>query len=203
MLVFVLAAPAEYFIDPAGSQEARDFFMNLKWWGGGLGPIVVGLAILFSSRVAKPDPVAARGLNMSIFLFGLGGLISLTLQGQDTRVPAHYHGVIGAVTLGFMTYALKETARAGWLSVPEKWQMIQVTLYGVGQSVFAAGLFIGGLAGLPRKTFGAAQELDSVLKKAGMGIMGVGGLLAVAGGVMFVVFMLKSFYPGEKDAGKV
>ena len=200
MMVFVLSAPVEYFMDPAGSQEARDFFMELKRYGAGLGPVLAGGAAVWAARVATPDPVAARGLYMSIFLFGLGGLISLTLQGQDTRVPAHYHGVIGAVTLGFMAYALKETGKAGWLATSQKWQIRQVTLYGVGQSVFATGLYVGGLAGLPRKTFGAAQELDSVLKKAGMGIMGVGGLLAVAGGIMFVVFMLRSFYPGGKDA---
>ena len=199
MIAFVLVAPFAYFTNPADSHEARIFFLELKRWGAGIGAIAVGAAAVFATRTGGADPVASRGLGLSIFLFGLGGAISLTLQGSDTRVPAHYHGVIGAVTLGFMTYALKATTLAGWLTVKEKWQKAQVTLYGLGQSLFVAGLFIGGLAGLPRKTFGAAQELDSVLKKTGMGVMGIGGLLAVSGGVMFIIFMLRAFFSKGED----
>jgi len=201
MILFVLVAPFAYFMNPADSHEARMFFLELKRWGAGIGAIAVGAAAVFAARVGGADPVASRGLSLSIFLYGLGGLIALTLQGSDTRVPAHYHGVIGAVTLAFMTYALKVTTLAGWMPVKEKWQKRQVTFYGLGQSLFVTGLFIGGLAGLPRKTFGAAQELDSVLKKTGMGVMGIGTILAVSGGVMFIIFMLRAFFSkGKNDA---
>ncbi|MDH4184730.1 MAG: hypothetical protein OEV92_10935 [Nitrospinota bacterium] len=223
MILFALAAPVEYFIHPADSQESRDFFTDYKRLGAGIGPLVVGLAAVMTARRGGLHPVAARGIYLSFLLFTLGALISLTLQGTgrllpdwlakvipawllsftqqapDTRTPAHYHGIIGAVTLGFMTYALRATGQAGWLRVSQRWQMAQVTLYGAGQTVFVTGLFIGGLAKLPRKTFGAAQELDTILKKVGMGVMGVGGLLAVAGGVMFVVFMLKAFFSRAGD----
>jgi hypothetical protein len=37
-----------------------------------------------------------------------------------------------------------------------------------------------------------AQGLDSPLKKIAMGVYGVGGALAVLGGVLFIVLMLRA-----------
>lgn len=190
----VLFAPFIYFQFPALSPENRQVFLELKRWGLAAGPIFAGAWALYSLKGGGGGPVR-RGLALSLFLFALGGLISLTIHGSDTRVPAHYHGVIGAVTLANMTLALAVTRDAGWLKVREGWMTMQATMYGVGQSLFAIGLFIGGLAGLPRKTFGAAQELDTALKYTGMGVMGIGGLMAVLGGAAFVVFMIRAFWP--------
>ena len=50
---------------------------------------------------------------------------------------------------------------------------------------------MAGAAGVPRKTMGAAaQGLDSTLKKVAMGVYGLGGALAVLGGVLFIWLML-------------
>jgi len=201
MAILAMFSPIEYFIDPVISVESRKFFLNLKWWGAGIGPAILGLSIILFSDKGGVEPEYRRGLAFSIGLFALGGLIALTLSGSDTRVPAHYHGVIGAVTLGFMAFALSVVVDNGWLQVRSKWLKAQVTVYGAGQALFVSGLFIGGLAGLPRKTFGAAQKLDSALKITGMTVMGVGGLLAVTGGVIFVVLMLKAFL--RKDEGSL
>ncbi len=197
MTAFVLFAPVEYFIEPISTMENRWFFLNLKRWGTALGPIVLGVMILVGIRGINIDMVARRGLYLSITLFYLGGLIALTIHGSDTRVPAHYHGVIGAVTLCFMALAIITATDNGWLDVGEKWQKAQLTLYGAGQTLFVTGLFIGGMGGLPRKTFGAAQKLDSAIKYTGMSVMGIGGLLAVSGGVIFVVFMLRALWGGR------
>lgn len=200
MAVFAMIAPLEYLSDPIMSMENRKFFLNLKWWGAGIGPIILGLSIVRFLGKVDSDPIYRRGLTFSLGLFALGGLIALTLSGSDTRVPAHYHGVIGAVTLGFMAFALASVVDNGWLKIKSKWIKAQLTLYGAGQALFVSGLFIGGLAGLPRKTFGAAQQLDSVLKTVGMGVMGIGGLLAVTGGIFFVVFMLKALLGKDESA---
>jgi heme/copper-type cytochrome/quinol oxidase subunit 1 len=98
-----------------------------------------------------------------------------------------------------MAFALTSMVENGRLSIRPKWLSAQLTLYGAGQAMFVSGLFIGGYAGLQRKTFGAAQRLDTMIKLTGMTVMGIGGLLAVAGGVLFVVFMLKAFLGREKD----
>ncbi len=197
MALFTISAPVQYFKAPLLTVEHRQLFTSLKSWGVATGPIVMGALILIR-KFSKNSPVSSRGLYLSIWLFGLGGAMALMIQGSDTRVPAHYHGVIGAVTLSFMAYALVHTAENGWLNISEKWQKIQLTLYGVGQTLFVIGLFVGGSEGLPRKTFGTAQNLDSALKVTGMSVMGIGGLLAVAGGVMFILFMLKALFGKEK-----
>jgi type IV secretory pathway VirB2 component (pilin) len=52
-------------------------------------------------------------------------------------------------------------------------------------------MFIAGAQGVPRKTAGSAQGLDSVLKKIAMTMTGSGGVIAVIGGVIFIWIVLK------------
>lgn len=190
--LFILSAPLSYVVQSYDTPELRDFFSVMKKWGLSFGPIVLGVAILAGRKEMQNDRVARRGLLLSLLLVAMGGAIGVTLTGSDTRVPGHYHGAIGGVTLAFMTLGLVAVSDNGWLLVKEKWRIFQLSLYGIGQSLFVVGLFIGGLRGLPRKTFGAAQTLDDTLKYIGMSVMGIGGLLAVTSGVIFVVFMLKA-----------
>ncbi len=198
--LFIISAPLQYFIYDHDSVELRSLFTSLKGWGLSFGPIILGAAIFVKRKNLSENPVASRGLFLSMFLFALGGAIALTLSGSDTRVPAHYHGVIGGVTLCFMTLAQLAVTENGWLTVSEKWKKIQITLYGMGQSLFVIGLYIGGTRGAQRKTFGTSQQLDDAMKYFGMSVMGIGGLMAVTSGVFFVIFMLKSFNAGRKKA---
>jgi hypothetical protein len=59
-------------------------------------------------------------------------------------------------------------------------------LLGGGQLIHSLGLYVAGLEGVVRKTAGAAQELDTVTKYAFMAVQGVGGIIAVVGGVIFI-----------------
>ncbi len=189
MTGFVLIAPTQYFINPVSSYEHRHFFTLLKGWGISIGPIVLGIAAIKLRKKMKADPVARQGLYLSIMLFAMGGTIALTIQGSDTRVPAHYHGVIGGVTICYMTIGLTSMLDNGWFSSSSKWLKRQVTLYGVGQAVFVVGMFTGGTLGLARKTYGQAQVLDTIEKVFSMGVMGIGGFMAIAGGELFVILM--------------
>jgi hypothetical protein len=45
-----------------------------------------------------------------------------------------------------------------------------------------------------RKTAGAAQGLDSLAQVAGMGLMGLGGLVAIISGVIFLVIIIRSTF---------
>ena len=97
-LIFTLIAPFSYLFMEIYSSESRKFFLEIKRWGTALGPVAVGLRAHLSALKNNTGSPAGRGLALSITLFALGGLIALTIHGSDTRVPAHYHGVIGAVT---------------------------------------------------------------------------------------------------------
>jgi hypothetical protein len=63
----------------------------------------------------------------------------------------------------------------------------------VGQLLHIGGLAASGALGIQRKTAGAAQGLDSLAAKLSMGVMGIGGLLAVIGGILFVLVVIGAF----------
>jgi hypothetical protein len=75
-------------------------------------------------------------------------------------------------------------------------------LYGAGQGLHSLGLFLAGSAGVARKTAGADQALDSAWKMASMGVMGLGGLIAVIGGVMFVILAGRDAWGSDIDKNK-
>ena len=60
------------------------------------------------------------------------------------------------------------------------------------------GLAWSGGYGVQRKTAGAAQGLDSLAQKAGMGLMGLGGLVAIIGGTLFLVIVLMAIFKKGK-----
>ena len=66
----------------------------------------------------------------------------------------------------------------------------QPWVYGGGQFLHIVGLVWSGGYGVQRKVAGAAQVLRTPQETAGMALMGIGGLVAVAGGVLFLVIVL-------------
>jgi len=74
---------------------------------------------------------------------------------------------------------------------------IQPLVYGAGQVLHISGLALSGALGVQRKTAGAAQGLEGLGAKLTMGVMGIGGLLAVIGGILFVWIMCRAFWLGK------
>jgi hypothetical protein len=62
----------------------------------------------------------------------------------------------------------------------------------MGQLLHIVGLVWSGGYGVQRKVAGAEQVLRSAGEIAGMGLMGLGGLLAIAGGLLFVVVVARA-----------
>jgi heme/copper-type cytochrome/quinol oxidase subunit 1 len=76
---------------------------------------------------------------------------------------------------------------------------LQVALFGSGQLVACIGLFLAGGYGAPRKTpSGAASLLDGAA--FGMYLNGAGALLAIIGGVMFVIMLTRVLMAGAHPA---
>ena len=67
------------------------------------------------------------------------------------------------------------------------WRRCSPALYGAGQLMHIIGLVWSGGYGVQRKVAGAEQVLRSGGEIAGMGLMGLGGLIAIVGGLLFVV----------------
>ncbi len=73
----------------------------------------------------------------------------------------------------------------------------QPYLYGSGQLLHITGLMWSGGYGVQRKVGGGEQVLRSAGEIAGMSMMGLGGLIAVVGGLMFVVVVLRAISGGR------
>jgi hypothetical protein len=62
----------------------------------------------------------------------------------------------------------------------------------LGQLMHIIGLVWSGGYGVQRKVAGSEQVLRSTAEVAGMGLMGLGGLIAIIGGLLFVVVVLRA-----------
>lgn len=181
-----------YFNFEAGSPGHHRFFIWLMAAGGGLAPGPLGLALIVA-WLRSPPAVSAhqRGLRsallFSVALFGLGGLLGFLIDESSTIIPAHYHGCIVAITLTFMVLALHLLPRFGHAPVGDRMIRILPWVYGCGQLLHVIGLAFSGGHGVQRKTAGAAQGLEGLAQVGGMAVMGLGGLIAIIGGILFLI----------------
>lgn len=180
----------------------RQAFTQLLWAGLPLPPLVMGIGVAWLLVRYSPDwrSPAVLGLALSLAVFALGGAAGFALGVGDTRTPSHYHAMIGGVNLALMGVAHAVVLPAlGRAVAPGRWLRAQFHLYGSGQLLHALGFYLAGLAGVARKTAGAEQGLDSAFKLVSMGAVGVGGAVAVLGGVVFVAQVLAALL--RREAG--
>jgi len=195
-LAAVFATPAIYLAWPVTSIEHRQLLTWLMRFGGGLAILPLGLALVVGLVRAGPAGAEARPLRAALWaslgLFAAGGAIGFLIQGSNVRVPAHYHGSIVGVTLALMGLAYALVPRLGLGRPSIKLATLQPLLYGGGQLLHIAGLMWSGGYGVQRKVAGGAQVLRTTQEVMGMGIMGIGGLIAVIGGVLFVAVIARA-----------
>ena len=195
----LLLVPVIHAMYAPDSAETRLAFTRLMQWGNGLAAVPIGLAVLVAlvrgpAGPADPKTVPLRrALTASLTLFAAGGILSLLIAGSNTIVPAHYHGSIVGVTLALMGLTYHLLPRLGFGAPAGRTARMQPWIYGGGQLLHIGGLALSGALGIQRKTAGAAQGLDSLAAKLSMGVMGIGGLLAVIGGILFVLVVIGAF----------
>jgi heme/copper-type cytochrome/quinol oxidase subunit 1 len=194
LLPFILAAPFFHLLHPILGLANKQAFTSLFLFGLALAPAVLGLGVLAQAWKAsgwRKDP-GALALVFSVLLFGAGGIMGYGLGTNDTRIPAHYHAVIGGVNLALMGlfYAVL-LPYLGRPLKPGRAANLSIWLYGLGQFLWTAGMYLAGAMGVARKTSGQAQGLDSLAKNVSMGVMGLGGAIAVAGGIVFIWLALR------------
>lgn len=189
----LLAVPAIYLVVPAGSLPHMELFAKLMKWGHPyMGPLIlVGTLSLWAVRKESAHP-AKSAFIASFTLFALGGVLGYLIQGANVVIPAHYHGSTVGVTLAFMGLAYVLLPTLGFDKVESRMAVWQPYVYGGGQLIHVLGLAWSGGYGVQRKVAGAEQALVTLPQKIGMGMMGLGGLIAVIGGIMFVWLCLKA-----------
>lgn len=198
-LLVALATPIAYLRFDITSSEFRHFFTSGMIMAGGIAPTILSLFIipvLWQKRAERKGGQRAiwSVLFMSLLLFIYGGLLGGLIQDQNVVIPAHYHGSIVGVTLAFMGISYLLLPRFGYKNVAG-WKLAywQPIIYGVGQIIHISGLaYSGGYGAVQRKTpCGEMLPLAGDIKAA-MGFMGLGGVLAIIGGLMFVVVVWRA-----------
>lgn len=162
--------------------------------------IVLGLGVRHVVQHVRTTGVFATdrrlvGLAGSATLAVLGIVLGAFIRGSNTLVPGHYHAAIGAVTLALMTAAYDFVAAVSPRSLAADFARrgrAQLLTFGFGQATFALGFAIAGVHGLGRKQYGVEQHVRSLGEYVGLGVMGVGGILAVVGGLLFLAVMLRA-----------
>jgi hypothetical protein len=201
-LIAVFMAPLIYYSQPVVSAEHTVFFTWLMAYGGSLAPVPLGLAVLYGLVCSPAASTRQRPLRAalwtSMILFGIGGIIGFLIQGSNVTIPAHYHGSIVGVTLAFMGLTYELLPRLGYARPNIRMATIQPYVYGGGQLLHVLGLAWSGGYGVQRKVAGAEQGLDGLEKIAAMGLMGFGGLVAIIGGLMFLVIVLSVMSKGTR-----
>lgn len=196
--IIVLASFYPYLryevLDPLHAR----YFSNMMAVPLGVAPGILALCIGWQLRSRLKPRKATRGLwsalVASLVLFAVGGAFGALIDGQNVKIPAHYHGSIVSVTLAFMGLAYYLLPRFGYQAVAHtRMAFIQPLLYGFGQLLHITGLAVSGGYGVLRKTPGEVTDAA----RAAMGVMGLGGLLAIIGGLLFVVVMLKALMRGR------
>jgi cytochrome c oxidase subunit I len=101
--------------------------------------------------------------------------------------------------MGLVYHLLPQLSYAAPVGRLATWQPI---VYGAGQLMHITGLVWSGGYGVQRKVAGAEQVLRTSGEIAGMGLMGLGGLIAIIGGLLFVIVVIRAVLDGESATGR-
>jgi hypothetical protein len=189
-VVLALAVPFFHAPDSTASAYAYTWLMQWTSWQA---PLLLGVALLACGPLAALAP----GFLLSLLLFVVGLLLGALIDGQTTLVTAHYHGTIGAITLAFMALSFRILAVIGIRPPAQVFVRWQLGFYGWGVLLMMAGLAGAGLMGAPRKTpgeLGMTFGIETVSRI----FLGIGGLCATVGIVMFAVLLLRRLFPDSR-----
>lgn len=191
LLIPVFAAPI-LAMNGTDNGLYRSAFTAMMQWGI-FPPVCVYLVLcvrqFIKHRHETHDRLAVSGFAVSAFLTITGYVLGALIRGSNTLIPAHYHANIGAVTVAYMAVAFYLLPDLGYRIESLRlraWSRIQPALFGIGQSIFAIGFGLAGAYGMGRKLYGQEQAIRHTGEWIGLVVMGLGGLVAIAGGIAFL-----------------
>ena len=204
MYLAVLGSMIHAFSIPAGvevAQRAKGYTRGLFQW-------------LRKAPWGEPG-FSAAALSFVIFGFlgGTSGVIIGTMQlnmavHNTLRVPGHFHAtVVAGTTLAFMGltyYVIPLVARREL--VGRRWARVQPYIFALGITLLVLGMNFSGILGIPRRTWSINYEgapLAVRFPEAAsltLGMVGIGGLIAVFGLLIFVGVAILSLLFGKRRA---
>ncbi len=195
-LYLIIALPVIYglyihFNNAVDTGEYRSGMTNMMIWGNGVAPTILAILILIKTAANSFAGAKGSALYSSILMFLTGGAIATQIDGINTIIPAHYHGSIVGVTLSIMGLVYFVLPKNGYKITMSKTAYAQPIIYTIGQLMHIAGLAISGTHGAARKTVGEAGNLAQTTDMS-VFLTRTGGLVAVLGGVLFIVIVYKA-----------
>ncbi len=177
-----------------------------------------GKGLLGWLRAAPWSSPGFAALAVSFAMFGiLGGISGVIMGGVQVNmiahntliVPAHFHmTVVAGTTLAFMgiSYILVPLIVRRDLFLPS-WARWQPYIFGLGMLIFGIGMGLAGHAGLPRRHFDitfnglplAQGIFETPFVDRTLAMMGIGGLIAITAGAMFVVVAAGTVFLGKRN----
>ncbi|MCC7117450.1 MAG: cbb3-type cytochrome c oxidase subunit I [Anaerolineales bacterium] len=197
MYLAVLGSMMHAFSIPAAievAQRAKGFRKGLFGW-------------LRNAPWKEPGFAA---MVISIIIFGwVGGVTGVVIGTEQInllvhntmRLPGHFHAtVVSGTTTAFMGFA--------YYMVPlifrkelklKKWATWQPYIFGGGMLLLSLGMIVSGLQGVSRRSWDItfAGVVPGTVELS-LAIFGIGAILAVIGGIMFVTIMLTSILTGSR-----
>jgi cytochrome c oxidase subunit 1 len=201
MYLAVLASMVHGFTVPAGiemGQRLRGYTRGTFEW---------------LKKAPWSDP-GFSGLALSVVIFGFfGGITGVTIGTEQInliahntlRVPGHFHTtVVGGTALAFMavTYYVLPLIFGKRVAF---WGLarIQPYLFGIGIVILAMSMIFQGIFGVPRRHWDVAfsnapfpVEYHPAVQLF-QATMGIGGLLAIAGGLAYIAIAVVSVFFGR------
>ena len=204
MYMAVLASMLHGFTVPAGLE------LGLRLRGA-----VQGL-FGWLRRAPWGDP-GFSSLVLSIVVFGfVGGITGVTFGTEQIniiahntlRIPGHFHAtVVSGTAMAFMGvtyYVIPLIFRREIAFYPLA--RLQPYVFGIGMLVFSMGMTFAGTFGVPRRHWNLAftgapfrPEFSPAVSLI-MGVMALGGLIAIAGGAMYILTTVTSVFFGKRMA---
>ena len=205
MYLAVLASLIHGFTIPASIEVAQ----RLKGFTKGI--------FNWLARAPWRDP-GFSSIVLSMLIFGfIGGITGVTIGTEQIniiahntmRIPGHFHAtVVGGTTLAFMglTYYVvplifqKEFYLKGLAR-------IQPYIFGVGIVILCMGMSFAGSYGVPRRHYDidfTGAPLSAGFDAAAhfmMGIVGIGGIIAFIGLLIFILLTVAAVFFGKSNAG--
>lgn len=201
VIVPLVAVPFISRIPVAADEHLTRYTQLMRW--GGLATMPLGIAILvgfvYRHRVPREVQPLRATLLCSLTLFAAGGFLGFLIRGSNTMIPAHYHGSIVGVTLAFMGVVYLLLPRLGYALRTPRLLYLQPYVFAGGQLLHITGLAMSGGYGVQRKVAGADQVLNGIQETVGMGMMGLGGLLAAIGGLLFLIIAIAALRRRQEE----
>ncbi len=204
MYLAVVGSMIHAFSIPAGveiAQRAKGFTTGLFQW----------------LRKAPWGTPGFSSLALSFVIFGFIGGTTGVIQGSEQlnmlahntlRIPGHFHTtVVAGTTLAFMGIAYYIIQLVGQRKlIWEKLAKFQPYIFSIGVVIMAVGMLSAGSMGVPRRhwdvTFADANLPVSLGERiyGALGMVGIGGIIAFVGALIFILLAVGSLLKGEKIA---